>query len=145
MMKIFNSDFELSMRALLILETCVDPVDIDTIKAIDLLTIYGKQFGIAEVNLHGDSSYSFSEVASGQEQFKAALKSLVRDGFVSVHVSPTGFLYSINSLGSLFCNKLSSDYAVEYRKLSSEAANHVRNTPKDTLWKSLYGEILRRE
>ncbi len=144
-MKIFNSDFEISLRSLLILDAYNTALDPDTIKAVDLLSIYGKQFGISSENLHGDNSFSFTEVASGQETIKTALKELVRDGFVTAITSTTGFMYRINSAGSSYCERLTSDYASEFKQAVNIANEFVRGKSQSEVQQFLYRNLLRRE
>ena len=74
-------------------------VTIDRIAAYDFITIYGKDFGVSENNLHGDNNFNFSELSSKREICAAGVKELVLDGLIIVQRSQNGFLYSLTSAG----------------------------------------------
>ena len=135
MTNVFNTTFELSLRVLLTLDSSNNsPRTVDIITALDFITVYGKDFGISDENLHGDNSYRFCELAVRRELITGALKSLVLDGLVSVQASEKGFTYEINSKGKIFCNEMESTYAKEYRKAAVTAQAFVsRNKQKDVL------------
>ena len=115
MPKLFNTSFEVSLRILLIL-SAVKPrsITIDRIAAYDLMAVYGRDFGIAEQNLHGENQFSFSELPAKREQLNGALRSLVLDGFISVAPSPGGFLFGLNERGRDFARSMQSEYAETY-------------------------------
>ena len=117
MPKLFNTPFEVSLRILLIL-SAVKPhsITIDRIAAYDLMTVYGRDFGMAEQNLHGENQFSFSELPAKRKQLNGALRSLVLDGFVSVAPSPRGFLFGLNERGREFVKSMQSEYAAAYRE-----------------------------
>jgi hypothetical protein len=135
MTNVFNTTFELSLRVLLTLDSSNNsPKTVDMITALDFITVYGKDFGISEENLHGDNSYRFCELAIRRELITGALKSLVLDGLVSVRASEKGFTYEINSKGKTFCNEMENTYAKEYREAAVKAQAFVsRNKQKDIL------------
>ena len=109
MPKLFNTSFEVSLRILLIL-SAVKPRSI----TIDLMAVYGRDFGMAEQNLHGENQFSFSELPAKRKQLNGALRSLVLDGFVSVAPSPRGFLFGLNERGREFVKSMQSEYAAAY-------------------------------
>ena len=135
MTNVFNTTFELSLRVLLTLDSSNNsPSTVDIITALDFSTVYGKDFGMSDENLHGDNSYRSCELAVRRELITGALKSLVLDGLVSVQASEKGFTYEINSKGKIFCNEMESTYAKEYRKAAVTAQAFVsRNKQKDVL------------
>ena len=56
MTNVFNTTFELSLRVLLTLDSSNNsPRTVDIITALDFITVYGKDFGISDENLHGDN------------------------------------------------------------------------------------------
>ena len=67
MSEIFNSSLEISLRMLIILNTVQSRLSVDRIAALDFISIYGKDFGVSEYNLHGDNDYRFSEYTSKRE------------------------------------------------------------------------------
>ena len=52
---------------------------LETLYAIDFMSLYGRTFGITDSDLNGDNEYKFSEFASHRELIRAALKELVLD------------------------------------------------------------------
>ena len=105
MPKLFNTSFEVSLRILLIL-SAVKPrsITIDRIAAYDLMAVYGRDFGIAEQNLHGENQFSFSEFSAKREQLNGALKSLLLDDFAA----------GLNERGREFVKSMQSEYAAAY-------------------------------
>ena len=97
--KVFNTTFEVSLRVILILAADEEPKTADTIAITDLITGYGKDFGISEENLHGDNYYGFSEFAARRSLVKKALRSLVVDGLASVSEGKGGFHYAASESG----------------------------------------------
>ncbi len=128
MNNVFNTPFEISLRALLILETDGERwVTADMIAAADFITVYGRDFGISDVNLHGDNNYKFSEFALRRELVKKAVKQLVVDGLINVSSTDNGFSYSINQNGMAYCAKFTNDYADTYRRLAKQARTYIAN------------------
>ena len=138
MPKLFNTPFEVSLRILLLLYA-VRPLamTIDRISAYDLMSVYGRDFGIAEQNLHGESQFSFSEFSAKREQCNGAMKSLLLDGFASVEKSHRGFLFALNGRGVKFAEAMQSEYAAEYM----ETAKKTHRALKETSDESLLSEI----
>ena len=114
MSEVFNSSFEISLRILIILNTVQSRLSIDRITAIDFISIYGKDFGVSEYNLHGDNDYRFSEYTSKREIASQALKELVLKGYIIPHCSKNGFSYSISKNGTVFCESLNDKYADDF-------------------------------
>lgn len=114
MTKIFNTDLEISLRILTLLYVSRKAYSVDTITALDLFTTYGKNYNLLESNLHGDSSYSFSEIASRRKLITQALKTLVTNGTVIPHKNSNGFLYQINNQGIRICENMEGDYFKKY-------------------------------
>ena len=89
-------------------------VSLDYITTMDLFTTYGKNYGFTQDNLHGDSSYNFSEIASRRTLINRSIKSLVTKGLVKAEKSVNGFYYSINDDGRKISNALDTDYHRKY-------------------------------
>ena len=120
MTKLFNSTFEVSLRALLLLSQTADVnITIDRIVAYDFISLYSRHFDLAEINLHGDNEYGFSELFARRTVMQAALKELVLDGLAKAIRRKDGFCYEITETGVAFCQKQTTDYANTYRRLAS--------------------------
>ncbi len=114
MSEIFNSSLEISLRMLIILNTVQSRLSVDRIAALDFISIYGKDFGVSEYNLHGDNDYRFSEYTSKREIVSQALKELVLRGYIIPHCNKSGFNYSISRSGTMFCESLNDKYAEDF-------------------------------
>ena len=126
MAEIYNSIFELSLRALLVLKTAQHPLTEEEIATTDFITVYGTDFGIADMNLHGDNSYKYSESATRHEKMDAALKNLALRGFIDIVLSKkAGMVYKINGVGISLCESLESPYAKEYLMYSQRALQYI--------------------
>lgn len=144
MEKLFNTEFEFSLRILLLLSSLKSPMSQDTIRDLDLLTTYGKEFNISNKNLHGDKSYSISELQTRHALVNSALKELVKDGLVDVIRSSKGFQYKISEEGIRYRNNLSSDYSKEYISELDKILSFTRNMSEKELHQFTYNQGLRR-
>ena len=121
MTKLFNSAFEVSLRALLLLSQTTDVnMTIDRLVAYDFISLYSRHFDLADINLHGDNEYGFSELSARRIVMQAALKELVLDGLTKATRQKDGFCYEITDVGVAFCKKQTTDYANTYRQLARE-------------------------
>lgn len=126
MSDVFNTLFEVSLRVLLVLDTAgKQSVTSDMIAAVDFITVYGKDFGISDENLHGDNSFKYSEFAVRRDIVNKAVKQLVLDGLVAIKIRQSGFAYSITDIGSDYCAKLENEYAAAYRELAKKTWGFV--------------------
>ena len=117
-MKLFNSAFEVSLRALLLLsQTANINMTLDRIVAYDFISLYGRYFDLSETNLHGDNDFGFSELSARRGVMQTALKDLVLDGLVKATRRNNGFCYVITTVGLDFCRAQTTDYANAYRCL----------------------------
>lgn len=124
MTKLFNSTFEVSLRALLLLsQTAGVSMTIDRLVAYDFISLYSHNFDLADSNLHGDNEYSFSELSARRTVMQAALKELVLDGLVKAIRGKNGFCYEITDAGDAFCKKQTTDYANTFRQLAKTTHN----------------------
>lgn len=121
MNEIFNSSFETGLRVLLVLSS-IQPkaATVDRIVAYDFITIYGRDFEVSHNNLHGDSNFNFSELASKRANCNEGIKEFVLDGFISINRTEEGFTYFLNEKGKKYVESLSSDYANQYLKIAKE-------------------------
>lgn len=125
-MKIFNSDFEMKLRILLLLSQTKRALSREEIVHLDFITIYSADFGIGEENLHGDNNFKYGEFASRLELAWAAIKQLVVEGLVSV-VTKDGFSYKISAAGLQYTNALESAYSAEYRDTARKVIQQYSN------------------
>lgn len=126
MSDLFNTPFEISMRILLtLLVSSGKSRTVDMIAAADFLTIYSRDFGIADYNLHGENSFNFSELASRRKLMNEAIKQLVVDGLIAVVRGKQGFQYKLNARGKQVCDNYTTDYAAEYISLGQDVYDFI--------------------
>lgn len=127
MAKIWNTKFELSLRALMLLSAdSATPKTLDMIALLDTIAIYGEDFGISVENLHGDIDFALDEFDARREIMKLAIKDLVLQGLAISVKGSEGFRYTISPTGDEYCKRLTSDYAVEYKQLAQEVKHLVK-------------------
>jgi hypothetical protein len=147
--KVFNTEFEASMRLLLVLsQSKSQKFTLDGLATVDFISSYSKEFGLSNHNLHGDNEYSFSEFSARRLLIKNALKQLVLENMIKVSYSDDGFLYSITERGKIFSSSLASDYAIEYRKYAQKAIEFFNSKNETALLNIINQEAaksLRRE
>lgn len=131
----YNSVFEIELRILLLLEhSKQDFLSSDMIAALDFITVYGKEFGVSNENLHGDNRFKFSELPSRREKVFQALRELVKKNMVDIDLSK-GFKFQINSNGYQFIEKLEGNYAIEYGEIADVACDKYGDMDEAELYK----------
>ena len=127
MTQIFNTNFEISRRLLLLLSIHKRELDIDVITALDLITTYSKNYDLGSENLHGDNSLSFSEITIRRELISKAIKELAFKNLIDVVNTSNGFIYKVNENGQKLCNSMNSIYSIEYtneaKRLNEKLSN----------------------
>ncbi len=62
----------------------------------------------------------YGELANRRSLVNTAIRTLVMKGLIDITIDG-GFLYSISESGKKYVKSLKSDYATEYREISTEA------------------------
>lgn len=120
---LYNTTLEVSLRVLIILSNSDNSLNVEEIAAIDFMSVYGREFGIGDCNLHGDNYYMYGETAARHEKVQSALSELSLRGLAEVVPSKFGFRYSITVNGKELCKSFDSSFAEEfgiYVKLAAE-------------------------
>jgi hypothetical protein len=125
MTELFNTTFETSLRVLLTLRVFGENMTLDKIAAVDFMTIYAHDFGIAAYNLNGNNGFNFSEAASKRTLVSKAIKQLVLDRLIMAAQNRSGFTYEITARGAQLCDKMTSDYTDEYINMSQAVFEHL--------------------
>lgn len=115
MITVFNSVFEVSLRALCILNENNKPISLERIYCLDFISTYAKDFGYYNINLHGNNNFNYSEFTTRIRLIKDSIKDLVIQSYVDFSVTPDGLLYSISEKGKNNQQKMNDDY---YQELS---------------------------
>lgn len=131
---VLNTEFEISLRILLTLSTSNDSgLTLDSIVTSDFITIYTKEFGLSNSNLHGNNDFSFAEFSSRRLQARESIKSLVLDNMVSISEESDGFHYSITDQGQSFCDTLTSEYSKEYLYYALKVKEYMKSKSEKEL------------
>lgn len=115
--KLFNTPFELSLHAVMLLDVSGAKLTIDRITAYDFIAIYCENFGVADRSLNGENGFAFSELSARRNLTKAAIRNLVIDGLVVAADDETGVLYSVSESGRKMSEGFQSEYAGRYKEL----------------------------
>ncbi|MGP1451396.1 MAG: ABC-three component system middle component 2 [Metamycoplasmataceae bacterium] len=115
-MKIFNTNFEISMRILLLLSIYRKPIDIETIMYLDFFALYSKNYGFNKKNINGDLNYVNIELSNQYIFIKKAIIELVLKDFLIIIDDKSGFLYTIKKERTNFIYNLKNNYSKEYKK-----------------------------
>lgn len=138
----YNSVFEIELRIMLLLEhSKQDFLSSDMIAALDFITVYGKEFGVSEENLHGDNRFKFSELPSRREKVFQALKELVKKNMVDIDLSK-GFKFQINNKGYQFIEKLEGSYSIEYGEIADIACDKYGDMDEAELYKYIQSKSI---
>ncbi|AGX41922.1 ABC-three component system middle component 2 [Clostridium saccharobutylicum] len=134
MSKVFNSTLEISLRILLILYADGNNgKNLDSIVTADFITIYAKDFGVSNTNLHGNNEFSFAEYATRRSQVQDAIKYLVIDRLISVCYQDDGFHYTISELGKQLCSSMTTEYSKTYLMTAYKTIDFMRNSDERKL------------
>ena len=135
---LFNTPFETGLRAMLILSIIRSSgMTIDRISAYDFMTIYGKDFEVSDRNLHGDNSYSFSELSSKRVVCSEGVKMFVLDGLIAVNRTQGGFLYKLTAAGRKYIGTLESDYKDQYLAIAQNVHKKYARKSDSTILKEI--------
>ena len=127
-MRVFNSEFEVSLRILIILsELKPKQLSLEKIESYDFASIFGKALGISEYNLNGDGLYSFAEFLSRRPRIEESLRNLVLSGLALATAGKNGFLYSASEQGIAAAGNLKNSYAIKYKYELKKAVSFFRH------------------
>lgn len=116
--EVLNTVFESSLRILLLVGCAPQAYFSNSrILALDFICCYGKEYGLASENLHGDNNFMYGEIARRYTLVKEAIKQLVVHGMLHVQVKQ-GFRYRITKDGLAMAERFSCPYAQEYRRVA---------------------------
>lgn len=138
-MKIFNTEFEVSMRILILLDCANSWLSDDKIIYLDFFSLYSKTYEIQDENLNGDCSFMISDLTVQRNLYKKSIKELAVDGFIRIKADETGYSYKINKNGSSLVSEMETEYAMKYktmaeavlRKLSNYSVEHIKKYAKE--------------
>lgn len=126
MTKLFNTEFEVSMRLLMILDK-ESYLNEDEIARLDFFAIYAEHYGFGDSNLNGVCSFPLNEFTIQRKLIKNALKELLFRGLATVMNNPDrGFIYAITDSGKAHVSEMNDDYSIEYKKYASNIIDEMK-------------------
>lgn len=143
MSKPLNTSFETALRILLLLSSNENSrMSIDKIVICDFMTLYGKNFGLADYNLHGDNSLFLGEYTLKRKRVSEAIDILTQYGYISAEYDVFGIMYSITESGLIATRSLSNSYALAYSSLAQNTLAHCHEKSEAELLQELYAAMM---
>lgn len=133
MTQIYNTQLEISMRVLLLLNSTKEPLNIDRMVYIDIFSLYSKQYGYGDENLHGENPESSNEFTVRRSIMDNAIKDLLSKNLIRVDYSPVGYRFAITSEGTNICRSLDNDYANKYSNNVTHVYESIKNKSEKEL------------
>lgn len=118
--QLFNSIYEVGLRFLIILYLTKDNPNLNTkyhLLAIDHIALYGENYKISDINLHGHSNFSSAEFANRYLKVDNILNYLSNINLITSNISKNKeYVYSITECGCRVYEKLNKtqDYFKNY-------------------------------
>ena len=133
-MKLFNGKFEMALRVMLILKELNEATENDLL-AFDLVATYGKSFGIAKDNLHGDNQFNFSEIAARKKMISAGIAYLRLYELVEeISDSNRGYVYTLTRMGRQTIKEVDDDYSRVYQHILRKAVLKMHGIDQSQLF-----------
>ena len=139
--RLFNSPYEMQLRLSLLLSRISFPISLDKLVALDFITVYGAEFNVSAENLHGDSMFRFSEIASKREQAQEAIRRMAKMGIIEIQIT-NGYEYSLSSAGKKYANSFEGMYASKYRKNAEKAVKEYSQYSDQELMKMIQNKSM---
>lgn len=111
--KLFNSEYEIRLRMLLLMNVSDKFLSADKITALDFISVYGTDFKIGGENIHGSSPYRFAEITNRRAMVSEAIKTNVMDGMLDISTD-NGYSYSLSDRGRDFVKSFECSYVSKY-------------------------------
>jgi len=116
MQKLFNTEFEVSMRLLILLDS-ISNLNEDELAYLDFFSIYSKSFNFGNDNLNGDCSFPINEITIQRKLIKNAIKDLVLKSLIKVNYDKIkGYVYSATDDGYSYVRKIDDPYSRQYQQ-----------------------------
>lgn len=112
---VFNSVYETSLRLVLLLSAFEEPLTSEELFAFDFVSTYGKEFGLTDVSLNGDSEFTMSKATLRRKRVMESISYLVRNGYAAPVAVEDVVRYELLEKGEQLYKKIySTGYAEKY-------------------------------
>lgn len=112
---VYNSVYETSMRLVLLLFAFDAPLSSEELFVFDFVATYGKEFGLTDVSLNGDSEFTLSKATLRRKRVMETISYLVRNGYVTPVIAKSETKFELTDKGNEFYKKISQlGYSEKY-------------------------------
>lgn len=99
----------------MLLFTLEYPLSSEEIFAFDFIATFGKEFGLTDVSLNGDSEFTLSKITLRRKRVMESISFLVRNGYIKPLIICKTIKYNLTEKGNSFYKKISmTEYAEKY-------------------------------
>ena len=138
---VFNSVYETSMRLILLLYAFGGPLSSEELFVFDFVATYGKEFGLTDVSLNGDSEFTLSKATLRRKRVMESISYLVRNGYITLIAEENETKYELTERGNEFYKKISQTGYSEKYMLTVELGKKELFTKKNKALDLLLNKI----
>lgn len=103
------------MRLVLLLFAFDAPLSYEELFVFDFVATYGKEFGLTDVSLNGDSEFTLSKATLRRKRVMETISYLVRNGYVTPAIAKSETKFELTDKGNEFYKKISQlGYSEKY-------------------------------
>lgn len=103
------------MRLALLLKTFDCPLSSEDLFAFDFIATYGKEFGLTDVSLNGDSEFTLSKATLRRKRVMESISYLVRNDYIAPTKVDDEAKYELTKRGNELYKKISvTGYSEKY-------------------------------
>lgn len=129
------------MRLVLLLFAFDAPLSSEELFVFDFVATYGKEFGLTDVSLNGDSEFTLSKATLRRKRVMEAVSYLVRNGYITVIAEQNETKYELTERGNEFYKKISQTGYWEKYILTVELGKKELFTKKNKVLDLLLDKI----
>ena len=108
--KIYNNEYEIAIRSLIIINKYENGIDIDSLIILDYLSLHSNVFDKELISLHPDNPFFGIELFSKRNLIKKSINLLLQKGLIHINYSDTGILYVASDAVNYFLSYFDGDY-----------------------------------
>lgn len=91
------------------------PLSSEELFVFDFVATYGKEFGLTDVSLNGDSEFTLSKATLRRKRVMESISYLVRNGYITLIAEENETKYELTERGNEFYKKISqTGYSEKY-------------------------------
>lgn len=129
------------MRLVLLLFAFDAPLSSEELFVFDFVATYGKEFGLTDVSLNGDSEFTLSKATLRRKRVMEAVSYLVRNGYITLIAEQNETKYELTERGNEFYKKISQTGYSEKYILTVELGKKELFTKKNKVLDLLLNKI----